>query len=169
MNPIEMLTRDYGLTHQEMAQLTGTNRSSLTKMLTHQRRTDNQTFAVCLSILEKMDAAKEGSATRPGPYTIAAPEWLEQEKLKMDVWQMQLSRLLGRMEKMQKQAGFWAAICHGGLELACKPEWLQRHREEKRAMMQKCWLNEYLPLLTRLRQSEARVAAWQEACTIFCI
>ena len=164
MKPLEVFIRDYGLTHAEIAQLTGKHRTNVSKMISNTRLLDNQTLSLCWNILLKVNSmqpdALMAKVERP---MLQPPDWVEQEKLKFDIWQQKLTRLLCRLEKMQQQAGFWATLCHCGMELTCRHEWLQRHREEKHAMLKKCWEHEYLPLLLKVRQCEARIAAWEEA------
>lgn len=161
---MEILIHDYGLTHTELSQLTGKHRTNISKMAGNVRLMDNQMLSTCWNILLKVRSIPATEKAERFDAIIAAPpEWLEQEKIKQAIWQQKLTRLLSRLEKMQHQAGFWAVLCQCQQELVCTPEWLKRHQEEKQALLQKCWEREYLPLLLKLRQCDARIAAWEEA------
>lgn len=164
MQPMEILIHDYGLTHTELSQLTGKHRTNISKMVGNARMMDNQMLSICWNILLKVRSVPVPAKMDSSNVMLTTPpDWLEQEKLKQTIWQQKLTRLLCRLENMQKQAGFWAVLCQCQQELVCTPEWLKRHQEEKQALMQKCWEHEYLPLLLKLRQCDARIAAWEEA------
>lgn len=164
MQPMEIIIQDYGLTHTELSQITGKHRTNISKMAGNARLMDNQMLSICWNILLKVRSMPEPARMISSEALPVVPsDWIEQEKLKQTIWQQKLTRLLNKLEKMQKQAGFWEVLCHCKQELVCTQEWLNRHREEKRALLQKCWEHEYLPLLLKLRQCEARIAAWEEA------
>lgn len=167
MKPLEVFIHDYGLTHSELAQLTGKHRTNVTKMISNARLLDNQTLSLCWRILLKVNSMQpEAQMATDERALLPKPEWVEQDRLKCEIWQHKLTRLLCRLERMQKQAGFWAALCHCSMELTCSTEWLKRHREEKQALLKKCWEHEYLPLLLKVRQCEARITAWEEAISM---
>jgi len=167
MKPLEVFIHDYGLTHSELAQLTGKHRTNVTKMISNARMLDNQTLSLCWNILLKINSMEpEALFAKAGFGKVQPPEWVLDEQLRLDVWQQKLTRLLGKMEKLQKQVAFWSLLCTCQYDLACKSEWLVRHQEDKQALLHKCWEHEYLPLLLKVRQCEARLGAWDEACKL---
>ena len=157
MQTLETFIHYYGISHGELSQLLGKHKSHITRVLhCHRpgRRYVEALFGMAGQHMEKIPDAE----CVPAQFCSPAPEWLAQECLKAETIQLRLTEWLNLLEKQQRQVRFWYYVSRCACDFHCGDAWAKRHYEEKLYKLRRTWETHYLPLLMRLRETEARIA-----------
>lgn len=156
MQTLETFLHRYHISHAELSKLAGKHRTLVTKALQGERSGRQQLDAMLRLVCHQVEKLPAGACLPPS-FCSPAPEWLEQEQLKATTLNQRLTALLNVVEKLHRQVRFWYYISQYANEFTCGHEWAQRHYEEKLFKLKRTWELQCLPLLLRLRETEARI------------
>ncbi len=160
MQTLETFLNHYHISHEELSRLIGKHITLVTRALQGERSGRQEIDALLRLVCHQVEKMPAFSCL-PQSFCSPAPDWVEQEQLKAVSIQQRLSVLIRIIEKLYSQVRFWYYISQYACKFKCGDGWAQRHYEEKLYKLRRTWEVQCLPLLLRLRETEARIEILQ--------